>query len=256
MHECTETLYHRLHIFAISHCNKTSAICCCQQHTLQQEVAGLKKDGRRAAVRCAALVLLILVCIFLLMEKNLSQTLLDMAYATAHSIALETVNRAAQQVVGEGVAYDELMDVQTDAQGRVSMLRANTMRMNQLATQTAIIAQEKLNSIENQLVEIPLGAALGIRFLGGAGPRISVQIVPIGAVNTHYETEFETAGINQTRHKIFLTLETSVSLIVPADSRVVSVNSTVPIAESIIIGQVPDSFVDVNDTEDMLNLIP
>lgn len=214
------------------------------------------KEKRRSWLRLLLIAILLLTIAFLFVEKNLSQTLLDMAYATAHSIALETVNRAAQQVVGDGVAYDELMNVQMDAQGRVSMLRANTMRMNQIATQTAIIAQEKLNSIENQLVDVPLGAALGVRFLGGFGPRISVQIVPVGAVSTHFETEFETAGINQTRHKIFLTLETSVSLIVPADSRMVQVTSTVPIAESIIVGQVPDSFVDVNDTEDMLNLIP
>jgi len=213
-----------------------------------------KTTGRM--LRRILLAILLFLALFLLLERNLSRTLLDMAYATAHSIALETVNKAAQQVVGEGIDYDDLMEVRTDAQGRVSMLRANTMRMNQLATETAIIAQEELNSIENQMINIPLGAALGIRFLGGFGPRISVQIVPIGAVRTHYETEFEAAGINQTRHKIFLTLETTVSLIVPADSRKVSVNSTVPIAESIIIGQVPDSFVDVNDTEDMLNLIP
>lgn len=217
---------------------------------------GMEKKTKGHVLRKILLTILLICALFLLLERNLSRTLLDMAYATAHSIALETVNKAAQQVVGEGIAYEELMEVQTDAQGRVAMLRANTMRMNQLATETAIIAQEQLNSIENQMVDIPLGAALGVRFLGGFGPRISVQIVPIGAVRTHYESEFETAGINQTRHKIFLTLETTVSLIVPADSRKVSVNSTVPIAESIIIGQVPDSFVDVNDTEDMLNLIP
>lgn len=211
---------------------------------------------KRSWLRWCILFVLVVAILFLLVEQNLSQTLLDMAYATAHSIALETVNRAAQQVVGEGIDYGELMDVQTDDQGRVTMLRANTMRMNQMATQTAILAQEELNSIENQMVDVPLGAALGIRFLGGFGPRIGVQIVPIGAVSTYFETEFETAGINQTRHKVFLTLATTVSLIVPADSRVVQVTSTVPIAESIIVGQVPDSFVDVSDEEDMLNLIP
>lgn len=216
----------------------------------------MKERKKRAWLRWCALVLLVLIAAFLLVEQNLSQTLLDMAYATAHSIALETVNRAAQQVVGEGISYDELMEVKMDTDGRVSMLRANTMRMNQIATQTAILAQEELNSIENQMVNVPLGAALGIRFLGGFGPRIAVQIVPVGAVSTQFETEFETAGINQTRHKLFLTLETSVSLIVPADSRKVRVTSTVPIAESIIVGQVPDSFVDVNNEEDMLNLLP
>ena len=206
--------------------------------------------------RLITMLLLTITLLFLLVERNLSQMLLDMAYATAHSIALDTVNHAAQKVVGEGIQYADLMEVQMDSLGRVSMLRANTMYMNRIATQTAILAQEELNSIENQMVEVPLGAALGVRFLGGFGPRIDVQVVPIGAVSTHFETEFETAGINQTRHKIFLTLETSVRLIVPADSQMVQVTSTIPIAESIIVGQVPDSFVDVNDEEDMLNLIP
>lgn len=216
----------------------------------------MKRRKEHGKLRWLVLAVLMILIVVLLVEQNLSQTLLDMAYATAHSMALETVNHAAQKVVGEGIAYDQLMEVKVDSMGRVTMLRANTMRMNQIATQTAIMAQEELNSIENQMVNVPLGAALGIRFLGGFGPRISVQIVPIGAVSTQFETEFETAGINQTRHKLFLTLETSVSLIVPADSRKVNVTSTVPIAESIIVGQVPDSFVDVNNEEDMLNLMP
>ncbi len=211
---------------------------------------------KRGILRRCIIIVLVMMILFLLVERNLSQTLLDMAYATAHSLALETVNRAAQQVVGEGVDYQQLMALQTDSLGRVTMLRANTMVMNQIATDTAILAQQELNSYENQRVEIPLGAALGIRFLAGFGPRFSVQIVPVGAVSTHFETEFETAGINQTRHKIFLVLETSVRLIVPAGSGVVKVTSVVPISESIIVGQVPESFVDVSDQEDMLNLIP
>jgi sporulation protein YunB len=216
------------------------------------------RDGmkKRKYLRRLLLALLALAAVVLLLEQNLSQTLLDMAYATARSIALETVNKAVQQVVGEGLEYSELMEIRLDSAGKVAMLRADTMHMNQIATKTAIQAQQELNDIANQMVDVPLGAALGIRFLGGFGPRISVQIVPVGAVSTRFETEFETAGINQTRHKIFLTLETTVSLIVPADSRQVEVVSTVPIAESIIVGNVPDSFVDVNDTEDMLNLIP
>lgn len=190
------------------------------------------------------------------LEQNLSQTLLDMAFARAYSMAVETINRAVKQVVEDSVGYEELVETRMDAQGRVSMLRANTMRMNQIAAETALLAEKELNSLENQFVDIPLGSALGVRFLSGFGPKLSVQILPVGAVHTGFETEFESAGINQTRHKIFLTLRTTVSLIVPTGSQVVEVTSSVPIAESIIVGEVPDSFVDVSDQEDMLNLIP
>lgn len=212
-----------------------------------------KKSG---GMRWLILLILLLTAAVIAMEQNLSQTMLDMAFARAYSMAVETINRAVKQAMGQGIAYEELIDAQMDAQGRVSMLRANTMRMNELASQTALLAERELGSAENQVVEIPLGAALGVSFLSGFGPRLEVQILPVGAVHTSFDTEFETAGINQTRHKIFLNLRATVSLIVPTGSQLVEVTSTVPIAESIIVGEVPESFVDVNNEEDMLNLIP
>ena len=212
-----------------------------------------KKSG---GMRWLILLVLLLTAAVIAMEQNLSQTMLDMAFARAYSMAVETINRAVKQAMGQGVTYEELIDAQMDAQGRVSMLRANTMRMNELASQTALLAVRELGSAENQVVEIPLGAALGVSFLSGFGPRLEVQILPVGAVHTSFDTEFETAGINQTRHKIFLNLRATVSLIVPTGSQLVEVTSTVPIAESIIVGEVPESFVDVNNEEDMLNLIP
>lgn len=212
-----------------------------------------KKSG---GMRWLILLILLLTAAVIAMEQNLSQTMLDMAFARAYSMAVETLNRAVKQAMGQGVTYEELIDAQMDAQGRVSMLRANTMRMNELASQTALLAERELGSAENQVVEIPLGAALGVSFLSGFGPRLEVQILPVGAVHTSFDTEFETAGINQTRHKIFLNLRATVSLIVPTGSQLVEVTSTVPIAESIIVGEVPESFVDVNNEEDMLNLIP
>ena len=212
-----------------------------------------KKSG---GMRWLILLVLLLTAAVIAMEQNLSQTMLDMAFARAYSMAVETINRAVKQAMGQGVTYEELIDAQMDAQGRVSMLRANTMRMNELASQTAVLAERELGSAENQVVQIPLGAALGVSFLSGFGPRLEVQILPVGAVHTSFDTEFETAGINQTRHKIFLNLRATVSLIVPTGSQLVEVTSTVPIAESIIVGEVPESFVDVNNEEDMLNLIP
>ena len=211
---------------------------------------------RKSWARTAALLSLLMLAGLIALEQNLSQTMLDMAFARAYSMAVETLNSAVKKVMEEGISYDELIDTETDGEGRIRMLRANTMRMNALAAHTALVAERELNSFENQFVDIPLGAALGIRFLSGFGPRIAVQILPVGAVHASYETEFETAGINQTRHKIFLTLRATVSLIIPTGSEVVEVTSTLPVAESIIVGDVPQSFVDVSDEDDMLDLLP
>lgn len=215
-------------------------------------MAALKKRKHRLGL----LLFLCFLALIISMEQNLSQTMMDMAFAQAYSSAVETLNQAVKQITSVGVQYHELVDTYLDEHGRVAMLRANTMRMNELAAQTALTAEEMLNSNDLCYVQIPLGAALGIHSLSGFGPRIAVQILPVGAVHTSFDTELESAGINQTRHKIFLTLRATVSLIVPTGSQRVDVKSTLPIAESIIVGEVPQSFVDVTDQDDMLEFAP
>jgi len=211
---------------------------------------------RRSWARGAALLSLLMLAGLIALEQNLSQTMLDMAFARAYSMGVETLNRAVKQVTQNGVEYAELVHETLDAQGHVTMLQADTMRMNELAAETALRAEEELNSIDNQFVEVPLGAALGVKSLSGFGPRMLIQILPVGAVHASFDTEFESAGINQTRHRVFLTLRATVSLIIPTGSQLVEVESTMPIAESIIVGGVPDSFVDVNDQKDFLDLVP
>ncbi len=204
-------------------------------------------------VRRAVLGILLTALILLLLERNLESVILDMAYARAEAMAVEYIHEAVRDVMDEAVTYEDMMTVQTDREGRVTMLQANAVRMNELATVTALEAQSKLESAEAQSIAIPLGAALGVPFLSALGPRIRVHIVPVSAVSAAFSTEFESAGINQTRHKIYLSLRTTVRLVIPSGARQVSLGSQVLIAESIIVGEVPQSYVQVPEMSDALN---
>lgn len=238
-------------------CNNAQAFLAELAHIYQNEGGmELTAYGRKAWGRAAVFFSLLFLAGVILLERNLSQTMLDMAFAEAYSTAVETLNRAVKQVTEDEVEYAELVDVKLDAEGHVTMLRADAMRMNELAAKTALTAETELNSAENQIVRIPLGAALGVKSMSGFGPKMSMQILPVGSVHASFDTEFESAGINQTRHRIFLTLRATVSLIIPTGSQLVEVESKIPIAESIIVGAVPDSFVDVNDQKDILDLAP
>ena len=198
--------------------------------------------GLAAAMACAWLL-----------EKNLEQVILDMAHARAEAMAVEYIHEAVRDVMGEEITYEDLITVRTDGAGRVTMLQANAVRMNDLATVTALKAQARLESADVQSIAIPLGAALGVPFLSGLGPRFHVRMVPVSAVSAAFSTEFESAGINQTRHKIYLALHTSVRLVLPSGARQVAVSSQVLIAESIIVGDVPQSYVQVPEMGDALN---
>ena len=207
----------------------------------------------RNALRIAAAAVLAISALGLWMEKNLENVILDMAYARAEAMAVEYMHEAVRDVMGDEITYQDMMTVRTDENGRVTMLQANAVRMNELAAFTALQAQARLESADAQSVSIPLGAALGIPFFSALGPRVRVRIVPVSAVSAAFSTEFESAGINQTRHKIYLSLRTTVRLVIPSGARQVSLGSQVLIAESIIVGEVPQSYVQVPDMDGALN---
>lgn len=211
------------------------------------------KSRRRALI---ALFLGTPVILFVVFTRNLSPVLISMAEARARQLAVEAINQAIGEVMDSSVTYTDLMRVSTDAAGRVSMLEANATFMNEIASRAALSAQRNLDTLANQGVGLPLLAALGIELFSGAGPMLRVSIMPVGAVSTRFVTSFESAGINQTRHEISLEASVVMRIVVPAGADSVSVSTYVPIAESIIVGSVPESYVSVPDGETALNLLP
>ncbi len=189
------------------------------------------------------------------LERNLTQVVLTLAQAQARAMAVQVLNEAAADLLSEGVAYDSLMAVTKDETGQVRLIQANTPEMNRLASQASLLAQAKLNSIRNQSVAVPLGSALGLTLFAGAGPGIRVQILPVGSVQAEFVTDFQSAGINQTRHRVSLTLTAYVQLVIPTGAKSVEAVTQVAMAESIIVGEVPDTFTDVGDMQ-MLDLAP
>ncbi|MCI5765423.1 MAG: sporulation protein YunB, partial [Clostridiales bacterium] len=102
-------------------------------------------------------------------------------------------------------------------------------------------------------IAVPLGAALKAPFFSSLGPRVPVRLSPVGSVSAAFATEFEAAGINQTRHKIWLEMRAVVRLVLPTGAKAVDVQTQILIAESIIVGDVPDSFINIPDPDSALN---
>lgn len=213
-----------------------------------------KRRKNRLPLRLFLAVLLPLA-LFLWADANLRPVILTMAEAQARVMAVQAMNDAVFEVMRSDGLYDDLMTIVLDENGRVAVMRADTARMNELATTSALRVQQNLSKIAEAGISIPLGAALGIQLFAGSGPRITVKIVPVGAVSTDFKSEFSAAGINQTRHRIFLRIDTTVQMVIPTGTQTAQVSAHVPVAESIIVGEVPDSFVDVANEEDMLNLL-
>ena len=211
---------------------------------------------RRRRLRRLTLLMLVLAAAFLLIDRNFRPLVFSLAEARSAAMATRALNGALTEALEDGVEYDDLMNVRMDDSGQVSLLSANTMRMNALADRAGDAALRKLETVSAQKVYVPLGAALGLTLFSGSGPRIPISIVPVGTVQTDFETEFEACGINQTRHKVYLQLSASIRIVIPTGAKTTNVSANMLVAESIIIGKVPESFVGYNLNPDELNMVP
>lgn len=215
------------------------------------------KLRRRIVLLCVLVSLGLLAGGLLLVERNLTRVVLSLAQAQARALAVRILNESAAELLSSGaVTYDSLMRVTEDQEGQVRLIQANTPEMNRLAAQVSLLAQSKLQETRDQAVRVPLGSAMGLTLLAGAGPRVEVRILPVGSVHADFQTDFQTAGINQTRHRVSLVLTAQVQLVIPTGAQTVEATTQVAMAESIIVGEVPDTFTDVGNDMDMLDLVP
>ena len=215
------------------------------------------KLRRKRALALLALCAGAIAAGVLLIEQNLTRVVLSLAQAQARAMALQVLNESASELLASGeVTYDSLMHVSTDDNGQIRLIQANTPEMNRLAAQASLNAQARLQEKRDQSVKVPLGSALGMTLFAGAGPKIEVQILPVGSVHAAFHTDFSTAGINQTRHRVSLTLTAQVQMVIPTGARKVEVSTQVAMAKSIIVGEVPDTFTDVGSNMEMLDLVP
>jgi sporulation protein YunB len=201
------------------------------------------------------LILALGIFLFIVIDRNTSPVIINMAEARVRAMAVKAMNDAVRSIMTDPVKYTDLIKVVQDNEGRVMMIQADTLKMNEISASAALTTQDNLGKIGDQGIGIPLGSVLGGQLLSGRGPNIYARIIPVGSVTTDFESEFQDEGINQTRHKIFLNLHTSVRIVIPTQSREVSVDTKVLVTECIIVGQVPSYYANVSDPNE-LNIIP
>lgn len=190
-----------------------------------------------------------------LLSHNMRPALTALAEARIRSIAARAMNDAILESMGDESTYAQLISVRENGE-KVYMLQANTRSMNILAADCAEAAQNRIAEIGEQGISVPLGTITGISFLSGKGPGIRVSFTPVGSVQSQFSSDLQDSGINQSLYRVNLKLTASVRLILPGVSQTIQVTAEAAIAESIIVGDVPEVYTNVANTDDMLNLIP
>jgi sporulation protein YunB len=162
-----------------------------------------------------------------------------MSEINARLIATQAINNAVNSKIGTN-SFEHLVDFETDKNGKIALIQANTVQMNKLAADTSLEIQKEIKAIGTTALKIPISNIFGSQIFANTGPKISVNIQPAGTVDVDFYTDFEEAGINQTRLKIYLIVKTDVQIIIPLARNKVDVTTHIPVSETIIVSGVAE----------------
>ena len=191
------------------------------------------------------------------MLQAISPILDEQCKNTARSIATKISNEQATVIMSR-YKYDDLCVVTKDSNGSISMLSSNIIVVNEIISDVAIKIQEELNETSNAIFYIRLGSFIGSKLLAGRGPNIKIQMSTIGNVETDLRSEFTSAGINQTLHRIYLEVKCNVIILTPYHTIEEQIVNQVLLAEAVIVGTTPNTYynlegMDKENTVDIIN---
>ncbi len=190
------------------------------------------------------IAIIVILIIFLDLLKTIMPTVQTLCENKSKAIALQVTTETVKESTKD-IEYNNLMNLYYDNKNKISGLSANVTRMNTLSAEISYKIQEKLEKITEETITIPIGKILGWSIFSGFGPKVSIKIMPSGNVTADFRTEFVSEGINQTRHTIYIDVTTSVRTVAPFVSENKKFTTSLKIAETIIIGDIPQTYYNI-----------
>lgn len=177
-------------------------------------------------------------------NKIVFPSVLKISETMIKSKTIEKISETSIELFNDEFNYDEMIIINRDNEGNINLIQANTVKLNYLASKLSVECNKTLQSMGEVGMKVPLGWISKNSAFYRLGPKINVKIEPIGNMNVTYESKFESAGINQTRHTIYLKVESKIRIAVPFQNKEIDVLCEIPVSETIIVGKIPSTAID------------
>ena len=189
-------------------------------------------------------LILVLLCIFLGFRKKYHEAIFALSETQVKNATSDLLNDAIDRQIDAGdIHYDRMVYFEKDLDGRITALKTNMSEVNRLKTSVLNRINNDVLTMDTSQLGVPLGSLILPEFLSGKGPDIPVKILAIRNSEASFNSNFTQAGINQTLHQIIMELSVDVTVLVLGETNSFTVVSHVVVAETIIVGQVPDTFL-------------
>ena len=165
---------------------------------------GQMNYGRSFVLFIIAFVLIAISSIYFF--NNITPTIKVACESRAKALGVQITEETVREFI-ENVEYETLMNITYNEQGKIIAINANIIELNKLSSAISYNIQEKLNNLDKVSVSIPAGRIMGLNVFSGYGPDIAIKLAPMGNIETKFNTEFSSQGINQTKHTIYMNIQ-------------------------------------------------
>jgi len=198
--------------------------------------------GQRTAAWCLVSSIALMV-LFVVGGFHLRSMLSNLATTRVSNTVNRCVTEAVNDAVNRGAfRYDSLIVFEKDNEGQITALETDMAEMNRLQAEVVADVLERVSGVSASELSIPVGTLTGTPLLAGRGPRIPIKMEFTGSSTARFDNDFTEAGINQTKHRILLYVDVSVSILLPGFSTYTKVSNSFTVAETVIVGSVPQNY--------------
>ena len=218
--------------------------------SLRRRLVRLRRCRMPIFLPVLGVALVLFACLWWAVNACLRPAVETLAVSDAvNRVSLAISQSVARCVSEQGVTYSDLVSIETDAAGNVTSLTRDLASASRLNALLVEYITEDLGQLQQEEFGIPLGTLTGWVIFSGKGPVIEVELLSAGDVTTRFRHNFEQAGINQTLHQMILDVSVTVYLLIPGETLSTQVDSEICVAETVIVGQVPETYLYLGSEE-------
>ncbi len=203
----------------------------------------MRRWCKRFLIRMLALVIILLAGLIWFRGKY-HNVIFSLAETQVKNSTSDLVNDAIDEQIEAGtIQYDRIVYFEKDLNGRITALKTNMSEVNRLKTDILNIINDEILALDTSGLGIRIGSLFLPELFSGRGPSIPVQILSIRNSDASFHSDFSEAGINQTLHQLNMQVSVDVAVLVLGRTESFTVSSQVVVAETVIVGQVPEAFL-------------
>jgi len=191
-----------------------------------------------------AVALLVAASVIALLEAKLRPVVAEVAAAQAQNTMTAVIeNAVTADLAARQVGYSDLIVIQRDEGGAITALTTDMARMNLLRAELTAAILESIAGVDVSDIEVPLGSLFDLEPLWAKGPSLRARAMTVGTVRTEFDSQFISAGVNQTLHRIWLEVDVPMTLLLPGGEVETALHTRLCVAETVIVGKVPDTYL-------------